>query len=439
MSLNKTILALFIVVLTVSTSACGNTNPPTPTSPALISTPTCTPTNVPTIEISPTPSSVEYTARFLDALAKSDASCLPAKTKDDVGVYIYDLNKDRELVSINADVPFQFASAIKAPVLTYFLSTCQKIWNPESPEWNAYFADVESAQNVERYVGAEYKQLIAAHISDINNWNNIETFFVKNKFPGNGVELPVDKRYFVLNQVYNMIARSSNIAMGEVLHFVYDHCQTAPQTAADKQRCGGPNAITAFNAWFNDFSQSAYQEGELRRGLYKWDVVLEKKPNGQTYEVAMPTYGLKDKCAKQITLLNCFDDGYVKNVLSARDFFKFYYALYHWDDEQTRRVALNILKIDDAGPARGDLKNLSRGMNAVAMSKNGFAFFLYGAISDDAGILDYQGNLFIVATLSFDAPKSIAALYGAYNSRDATPINRGLIQNFLEEYVANQR
>jgi hypothetical protein len=453
---NKSILSLLIVVLVVSTLSCGNKisffSAPTPTL-TLTPTPTCTPTSTiappsPPIEtlvpptnsaitsLPTTPSSSEYTARFLEVLPKADASCLPDKTKEDIGVYIYDLNKNRELISINADVPFQFASAFKGPMLVYFLSSCKKFWDTESPEWNAYFSDREAARNVDWYVSAEYKALISQHLSNVNNWSGVDTFFANHKFTENGEASVIDKRFFVLAQVYSMATLSNNVAAGELLRFVYDQCPPQPPPAIE-EACRKPNAISAFNQWFNQFSGVQYQDGEAQRGLFAWDVVIEPDANGKSRETTMATYGLKDNCAVQFTLLNCNPDLKITNVWTARDFFKFYNALYRLADSRIRNAALAMLTIDNEGGARGDLKNLARKMGAISASKNGYASFMNNSINTDAGIFQYQGRLFVVVTLTYGAPISLSALYGEYTPKGAPLTDQSLIQNFLTEYVAS--
>jgi hypothetical protein len=379
----------------------------------------------------PPASSPDYTSKFVQVLGTTSDSCLPDRTKDDIGIYIYDLENDRELVSINADTPFQFASAFKGPVLVYFLSSCRKYWDTSSPEWNDYFRDKESARNIDWYTSDAYKRIIIDHISDVNNWDNIATFFANNTVQESGVAGIIDKRYFVLNQVYKMITKSSNPATADVLRFVYDNCQQEKQVVIDKS-CGSPNAINAFNAWFDDFAQIRYAPGEKRRGLYQWDVILEKGPNGKDVETVLSTNGLKDNCATQTARLNCSEDGGATNVLTARDFFKFYYILYHLDDERVKNTAFNILKIDLAGPARGNLKYLGQRMQAETMSKNGYAFFEYDSIIADAGIINYRGTEVIVVTLSFNAQDSMKTLYGTYNSKGTATGSPGLIEGLIE-------
>jgi hypothetical protein len=100
-----------------------------------------------------------------------------------------------------------------------------------------------------------------------------------------------------------------------------------------------------------------------------------------------------------------------------------------------RETAFALLKVDESGPARGNLKNLARSMHATAFSKNGHAFFTNGSINSDAGIVRYKGNDFIVVTLSFNALGPMTVLYGSYDS-DSNPVgNLGLIQNLLEQYT----
>jgi len=396
-------------------------------SPSATPTPTiCPPTSTPTAL-----AALQYNDQFLQAIGVAEDSCLPDKTKYDVGVYIYDLTRQRELVSINADTGFQYASAFKAPVLVYFLSNCKKYWDVESPEWDEYFRKPELVRD-EWYTSDEYKALIAPFVSDVNNWKDMEAFSASNRVNHNGADGPIDKRYYVLQQVYGMVARSSNPAAADVLRFVYDNClgETPP---AIEERCGGPNAITEFNAWFNEFAGITYEGDEPRRGLYTWDVVLEKDENGNYVETKLSTDGLKDACANQAVRLSCLDDRMAGNVMSARDFYRFYLALYNLQDAKVRAGALDLLRVDIAGPARANLKNMSRNMGAEAMSKNGYGYYVFGPIVADAGIVQYRGVSFVVVTLSYNALDAMNTLYGSYNSDGALVSNPGLIQRLLEE------
>ncbi|MDD2922121.1 MAG: hypothetical protein PHQ36_07525 [Anaerolineales bacterium] len=377
---------------------------------------------------------------FLSALPGADAGCLPDKTEDDLGVYIYDLSVNQELISINEDAPFQFASAFKAPVLVYFLSRCKKYWDPESPAWDSYIADIEAANNIERYVTPEYRDQVAQYVADVNNWGDMERFFAANRFDANGVEDPIDQRFFVLGKAYSMITRSNNFSTGDILRFVYDNCQPEESAArlSSTRDCYQPNAISQFNLWFNEFSNIEYRDDEIQRGLFKWDVVVEDDANGKPYEVTLPTHGLKDKCASQTARLGCVSDIYGKNVWTARDLFKFYKALAYFDDDRARAAALGILAIDKEGPARGNLKNLARKMGATSMSKNGHARFVHGSINTDAGIFYYRDVPFIVVTLGYDAQSSLSLLYGDYASDGSPLTDRSLIRDLLDAYLASR-
>ncbi|GAB4504516.1 MAG: hypothetical protein Fur0043_15100 [Anaerolineales bacterium] len=352
---------------------------------------------------------------------------------DDVGVYIYDLNDRQELVSINADTPFQFASAFKAPVLVYFLSSCKQYWDVNDPAWTAYFSDKEAAGNIEWYTSEPYRQKVVAQLSDVRNWDHIETFFADNPVKENDVvDGPIDKRYFILGQVFSMVTRSSNPAAGNVLRFVYDHCLTPPPAIAEA--CGGSNPITAFNAWLTEFATLPDSTADSHRGLYEWDIVLETNRNGKIIETVMPTHGFKDACANQFAVLNCSSEkqSRVVNAMTARDFARFYEALFDLEDDRVRETAFGLLKMDLNSPSRGDLKNLARVMGAEAASKNGHAFYSYGPIIADAGIVQYHGNSFIVVTLSFNAQNTMYTLYGEYNPAGELISPPGLIQVLLE-------
>lgn len=380
------------------------------------------------------PSKPAFNGQLLEAIGTNSLSCLPERTEDDIGVYIYDLKDEQELVSINADTPFQFASAFKAPVLVYFLSSCKQYWDVGAPEWTLYFSDRETAGNIDWYTSGQYKQQVISQLSDVNNWNNLETYFATHPVMLNDVvDGPIDKRYFILSQVYSMVARSSNPATGDVLRFVYDHCLEQPPEIPET--CGGLNPITAYNAWFNNFAGIPYETKESYRGLYEWDVILETNRNGKIVEKVMSTHGLKDECADQVAYLDCSLErhGQAINAMTARDFFRFYDALYYLEDEKVRDTAFNILKIDLKSPSRGNLKNLARVLQAEAMSKNGQAFYNYASIVTDAGILNYRGDSFIIVTLSFNAPETVKTLYGEYNSSGELISAPGLIQTLVEQ------
>ncbi len=381
---------------------------------------------------SPTP---DYQQDLLESLPSDPESCHPDGTRDDIGVYIYDLKEGRELVSVNADVPFQYASAFKAPVLLYFLSSCRAYWDPASPEWEVYFQDPQAAKNVELFTSVEYEELISEFISDPVNWKRTDAFFLDHRQMVNGAGGEVDTRYFVLEKVYAMIAQSSNLATADVLKFVQEKCNP-PETSNAQLSCGGPNAITGFNAWFDEFTGIEYKDGEARRGLYSWDTVIQ---NGEesTEETVLSTFGLKDTCANRTAVLNC-DPAYTGfNTFTARDLFRFYQRLYELQDESLRETALGLLKVDEPGPARGYLKNMAREMQAIALSKNGHAFFTNGSINADAGILLYKGRAFVVVTLSFNAVGSNTILYGSYDEAGNLVGEPGLIQNLLESYAAS--
>jgi len=430
------ILSLVLAIL-VSTSACKQADEATPVPtpcPTPASSPTPNPVRATLAAATPRPSpTLDYHQNFLDSLPTNPDSCHPDGTTDDLGVYIYDLKEERELVSINADVPFQYASAFKAPVLVYFLSSCRQYWDPTSPEWKAYFIDPQTAKNVELFTSPEYEQDVAEFVSNPENWNQTGDFFDQHRQVVNGVNGEIDTRYFVLEKVFAMIAQSSNLATADILKFIHENCPGQEQ-AQTELACGGSNAITNFNTWFNGFSGIKYAEGEARRGLYRWDTVIENGKNG-SQEITLSTFGLKDTCANQSAVLKC-DPAYIAfNTLTARDFFKFYHSLYNLQDEALRETAFDLLKVDEPGAARGYLKNMAREMHAVSLSKNGHAFFTNGNINADAGILMYKGKALIVVTLSFNAVGSMTLLYGSYDSDEHPVGDPGLIQNLLESYT----
>ncbi len=441
--------ALFFAMLcALALAACGAkpaAPPPAPTATGTaIPAPTFTPSPVPSSPTaSPAPSptlvplSVEYNRSLLAKLPLSEQSCLPDKTEDDLGIYVYDLSRERELLSVNADVPFQFASAFKAPLLVYFLTQCKKYWDPTSPEWEAYFSDPQAARGIAYYSSAEYRAAIAPFFEDPRLWQNADAFFNERRFINAGGQAEaLDKRYFILNSAYAMTARSANRAAGEILQFVYDQCQPVEESArvSSPYACYKANPISQFNAWFNDFAGITYAENEPQRGLFKWDSVIEKDAKGNAYEAQMPTAGFEDQCATQTARLNCSAATGI-SVWTPRDLFRFYQALYRMEDARVRAAALNLLAVDEEGPGRGGLKNLARKMGALAMSKNGHAHFILGSINTDAGIFYYQNTPFVVVVMGYDAQPSLSLLYGDYNSKGEPVIEASLIQDLLNEYA----
>ncbi len=318
------ILSLVLAML-VLTWGCQPAQDATPV-PTPCPTPTASPhPTLPRATLAPaTPrprSTPDHSRQFLDKLPANSGSCQPDGTTDDLGILIYDLKEERELVSINADVPFQYASAFKAPVLTYFLASCRQYWDVSSPEWDAYFQDAEAAKNVDLFTSPEYERLVTEFISDPGNWGRIDAFFDEHRQVVNGANGAIDTRYFVLEKVYAMIAQSSNLATADLLKFIHEKCPVQEQ-AHPQVECGGPNAITNFNAWFNEFSGITYADGERRRGLYNWDSVIENGKEGPV-ETRLSTFGLKDTCANQTAILNC-DPAYTGfNTLTAHDLFKY--------------------------------------------------------------------------------------------------------------------
>ncbi|MBU1660233.1 MAG: hypothetical protein KKD28_02025, partial [Chloroflexi bacterium] len=95
--------------------------------------------------------------------------------------------------------------------------------------------------------------------------------------------------------------------------------------------------------------------------------------------------------------------------------------------------AFNILKINLDGPARGNLKNLARLLQADSFSKNGYAFYGYGPIITDAGIVNYKDTTLIIVTLSYNAPEAITMLYGNYHPNGDPFGEPALIQSLIEE------
>lgn len=432
-SMQKFAVLLILFLLTISTQSCAPTPGPAatptpcPTPAEIASTPNPTAAPTPRATSTPRVSPPNHTDAFLSSLLVSDGSCHPQKTAEDIGVYIYDLTNDRELVSINADVPFQFASAFKAPALVYFLSSCRHIWDPSSAAWQEHFQELETAENIEYYVSPEYQQLVAEFLKDPRNWKNVGDFFSENRTSLNGAGGDIDQRYFVLEKVYGMIAQSANLAAADILQFTFENCIDASQLKIEEP-CGEANAINSFNAWFNQFAQIQYPRRDTPlRGLYEYNSVII---NGE--EMILPTHGQRDLCALQTATLKCDPYSIAYNVYTPRDLFQFYDVLYRLPDERLREAALSLLQADEAGPARGNLKNLTRAIHAVSFSKNGHAFYNNGSINTDAGIIRYKGREYIIVTLSFNALDSMVRLYGSYDVDGVLVSDPGLIQNLLD-------
>lgn len=400
-------------------------------SPVETAAPLPTPTDIATLTplpISPPPLP-DYSAEFLDALPRNETSCLPDKTEEDIGIYIYDLDRDLVLVSINEQVPFQFASAFKAPVLVYFLQSCPQYWDVTSPEWETYFADPTFARDEPYYTSDAYKAIIAPQLASVSNWADLPNFFVANRiYDETGEAGPIDQRYFVLPQVYSMITQSNNVAAAQVLEFVYANCG-----ASHCEGDCGQSPLHAFNDWFDDFAGIDYAAGEERRGLYSWENVMYVDEEGEDVTEELPTFGIKDKRMQARTLLECNQDFTAYNVWRAEDLFKFYEALYQLEDSSTRQTAFAVLGAPHQGTANGFLKKLANALDATAISKNGAAVLDHSPVIGDAGIVQLQGRSFVVVTLSFKAVNAITTLYGAYDGSGQLIGNQGLIGNLLLE------
>jgi hypothetical protein len=432
MKIRMGLLAFMLAVLPAACTPTTSAEPALPANatptdlPAAASTFTSASTNPPT----PTCTSVpDYNGILQKALPTNKTSCLPDKTEEGIGLYVYDLDNDQELVSINADVPFLFASAFKGPVLIYFLANCRKYWNTASPEWNSYFQDVKAANDIGWYASEEYRNKLVAYLSQVSDWGTIENFSVSNRASTNGNAGPLDRRYFILAQVYNMVTQSSSYAAGLVLNFVHENCLAGQSIGPIEQQCGGSNAITEFNHWFNEFSQIKYENSEPRRGLYSFDIVTTVDENGNRSDARMPTYGLVDDCVNPDVFLDCASGSSARNAWTARDLFKFYDSLFNLDDETVRSAAMGILEIDAPSISRGYLKNMARVMNAEVMSKNGYS----GLVFADAGIMEYRGRFYVISTLSYNAVGSMNALYGQYDgSGNPIGVGKGLLQELID-------
>ena len=427
-------LPLILAYLFISLSACrpissaAPTPSPEPTKTATPVPPTETPP--PTPSLAPVSPPVTYNQVFLRALGTDPESCLPDKTSHFIGIYIYDLDEERELVSINADTPFQFASAFKGPVMAYFLESCQQIWDPNDPSWETYALETAPQHETNWYQSREYRQKLADQIYNPGGWGEIETFSFDNR-PFVGEEAgPIDKRYFILHQVYNMVTESNNISAGSVLNYVFANCLGEEYT--NEAACGGPNALTEFNAWFNRFAGVEARMDEARRGLYNWDKLLTQDEDGKLQELEMPTAGLRDTCALARAPLSCGTDMTAVNVYTPRDLFRFYYALYQLPENRVRKTSLDILGVLPNGISRGYLKNLASRLGVRSMSKNGRAAYSGKAIVTDAGIVSYKGKSYVIVTLSYNAVESMELLYGVYLNGIPVHEEKSLIQLLLE-------
>jgi hypothetical protein len=431
MKIRATFLALMFMLIPISCVPVKTPEPERATravTPDLLP-PIATSTSNPTANPSPTCTLLpDYAGIFREALGTNGMQCLPDKTKQGIGLYVYDLDNEQELAAINADVPFLFASAFKGPLLVYFLKNCKKTWDTTSPEWKSNFLD-GGATNNRWYTSEEYKYKLAVFLSDITNWDSIEDFALTNRAITNGEVGAEDQRYLILAQVRKMVTQSDNSAAGLVLNFVYENCLMDKSTNPIEQECWNPNAISEFNQWFDNFSQIEYKADESRRGLYSFDIVTITDENGNPHDLRMPTYGQVDGCAKQHAFLDCSTDFPPQKAWTARDLFKFYHALFYMNDGEARAVSMEILKIDEPGNARGFLKNLARKMNAETMSKNGIS----SGVLADAGIMEYQGHFYVISTLSYNAVNSMITLYGAYNA-DGQPVGeqKGLLEELIE-------
>jgi hypothetical protein len=436
-------IILLVILVAGMAGSCGTGQAPEPipqiisltaTFPILTSTPTSSVTVTQTASSTTLPTSTctstpDYNNSILGSLGANGQECLPDKTKQGIGVLVYDLDLDTELVSINPDVPFQFASAFKGPVLVYFLERCRKYWDPSVTEWDAYFHDLDSAGNISWYTSEEYMNNLVAFITREENWGGIQEFSANNRVSSGGVLGPADQRYLILEQVYNMVTQSDNQAAGLVFNFIFENCPGDPPSALVDKNCGGPNAITEFNQWFEEFAQIEYQPGELHRGLNNFDLVTVVDGSGNLMDIRMPTFGQADICAVQGAFKDCSDSFAPGKAWTARDLFKFYYSLFHEQDETMRNTAMNILRIDNVGNSRGYLKDMARRMNADALSKNGFSD---GAIAD-AGILEYKGKSYAISTLGYNAAGSMIILFGEYNpSGEPASAQKGLLQEMFE-------
>lgn len=402
----------------------------TPTQPVVAAIPsTGTPTQSPIIPTA-MPTS-DFSDRFLDGLPRDETSCLPDKTREDVGVYIYDLDRDQVLVAVNEQIPFQFASAFKAPVLVYFLESCPQYWDVTSPEWENYFANPSFARDEPFYTSDAYKAMVAPQLASVSNWADLPNFFVENRIHDEvGEAGPIDQRYFVLPQVYSMITQSNNIAAARVLAFVYNECGAS----ACEGDCG-ESPLHAFNDWFDNFAGIEYAAGEERRGLYSWETVIYMNEEGEYVTEELPTYGIKDRRIGARTLLECNENFTAYNVWTPEDLFHFYERLYQLEPSPIQATAFALLGAPHEGAANGFLKKLAGALGAESISKNGAAILDHSPVIGDAGIIRLRGRSFIVVTLSFKAVDSITALYGAYDGSGHLVGEQGLIGNLLLEQV----
>jgi hypothetical protein len=384
-------------------------------------------------QVSPTPCeiNVDFNSLVLTEVGTNTNSCLPEQTDEGIGIYIFDIENQKELVSINSDIPFQFGSSFKSPLLVYFLSNCKQYWDISSSVWQDFFL-IQDGINIDPwYSSPEYEQIIKDYLSDVNHWGEIKNFAEQNLIQFADKVTSLDQRYDILEQAYRMVTESNNIAAGNILNFVFENCKSQ-EIHETVLNCGGSNPITEFNYWFNAFSNIDYKDNETRRGLHSWDTITIVDGNGIKSETRMPTYALKDACALQGAFIGCSTTDYVNNSWTARDLAGFYQSLFNIDDLTVKETAFKILKVDKEGNSRGLLKNLSRKLESVSISKNGFD----GYTLVDAGILEYHEKNFIVVTMSYSALKSMNMLYGQYNlSGEPTGEMEGLIEQILLQEI----
>lgn len=142
-----------------------------------------------------------------------------------LGFLFYDLTADELLAGVNITQQLPVVSAIKGPILIYFLNFVpSEIWGSLPVEyWNTKRADVPEA-----YLGA---------------W---------------------DSYYDILNDAYRMIVYSDNFSTGDVLAYTYPYTPDADDY----------HPISAFNQWSYDMVGISSESG-----LREWDKGGTNNPN----------------------------------------------------------------------------------------------------------------------------------------------------------------
>ncbi|MBU0758703.1 MAG: class A beta-lactamase-related serine hydrolase [Nanoarchaeota archaeon] len=218
----------------------------------------------------------------------------------EIGIFIYDLTKNEILVAIQPDKPLGFASAIKGPILIYYLDTMNYLDSSD--------------------IGKQPEDIWSLPVTEWDHeQGSIET------------------------SVYKMIRLSDNLATSRVLGYVNqfnpqvtEYIYSGTKQSLPEQQL---NSIELFNEWSTNIIGTS-----TNAGLYKWE------PWG--YE-DYPTKGELDEstnyCYYNDYYLNCiiFPKEYcIKNLLSPRDMAKYYFWMYSKDPGDPVRIkAYDLLSL----------------------------------------------------------------------------------------------